>query len=114
MQPQFSASEIERMRTILAQHDSARATESNSFDLNNPPRKHYSHQDWPRLVYNHESRTYKTVGNSEELQDAMNDGWSMEPFQMEYEAPGLSAVESAEVDRLDRLIEEAKKKRKAA
>lgn len=112
--PQFSAAELERMRTILAQHDSTVAREQNNFDLNNPPRKPYKHQDWPRLIYHHEMRVYRPVANAEELQEAMNDGWSLEPFEARFEAPALSMADQAEVDRLERLIDEARKKKKVA
>jgi hypothetical protein len=114
MQPQFTPAEIERMRTILAQHDNAQAGNGNTFDLNNPPKKTYVHQDFPRLIYNHEERIYRTVGDEDTLQELLTSGWSMEPFEVTYEGPKLSLAEQVQVENLDRLIEEAKRKRKAA
>ena len=48
--PTFTAAEIEKMRLYVMEHD--KQQQVNEFDLNNPPRVDYSHQHFPKVVYN--------------------------------------------------------------
>src|ERR1051326_3883955 len=75
---QLSPDEIERMRQIVAQHDNQRPQGIREFDLNNPPKQPYTHQEYPKVVYHHENRTHKKVHSKVEERTALNDGWENE------------------------------------
>lgn len=106
---QFSPDDIERMRTILAQHDSQKQT--NEFDLNNPPKERYVHQEFPRMVYHHEERKTRVVKNAAELHQYLAEGWSKDPYPMEAPAPALDAASSREAAAIDKQIAELNKKK---
>lgn len=112
---QFSPEEIERMRSILEAHDAQNGKKGiREFDLNNPPKVPYVHQDFPAIVYDHENRRHKVVANAKEKKDALLAGWKDEayPRELPEEAePALDEAELAEVARLDRI---ARKPRKPA
>lgn len=78
--PQLTPIEAEKLRTILVQFDAERQAESTEFDLNNPPKKPYVHQDFPVMVYNHKRRKHRTVANQKELDQALKLGWKTEPY----------------------------------
>src|SRR5215831_3851994 len=80
---QLSPEEIERMRAIVAQHDQQNKGGIKEFDLNNPPKAPYRHQEYPKMVYDHEERTHARVHNREQEQEALNAGYSLEPFPAE-------------------------------
>lgn len=133
---QLSSGEIERMRHILAQHDSE-AKKTTIHDLNNPPRQAYHFQKFPMMVYNHE-RSYPSrdetrpkpngagtevihipakvasilIRSEEELASAVEDGWTQEApaFNEEREEP-LSAKYANEAERIDAEIEAGRPKR---
>lgn len=105
---QLSSQEIERMRSILAQHDAAKPV--NEFDLNNPPKQAYRHQEFPKMVYHHESRKQKIVKDEMQLEQHLQNGWSRDPFVAEEEAPVLSTREQQEVARLDKEARKPKAK----
>ena len=86
---QFTLEDIERMRTLVAQHDNAGKIKE--FDLNNPPKVPYTHQEYPRVMYHHESRRMKLAHNQTDVAEAEARGWSKEPW---IDAP----AEPAELD----------------
>lgn len=51
----------------------------NVVDINNPPRKRYVHQEFPRMVYHHDSGHVLTVNNPKELKLAIKKGFQLEP-----------------------------------
>lgn len=91
MTPELTAEEVERMRTIVAQADQKNRAETKEFDLNKPPQKPYTHQEFPRIVYHHSRRVHKAVANEAELAEALKDGWKKEPYPNE--APEAAALE---------------------
>lgn len=112
MEQQFSQEDIERMRAILAQHDSqAQRQGIREFDLNSPPKEPYKYQEFPKLVYDHDARTHRVVRNKAEEKAALEAGWLNEPFPAEAPAEELDDDDAAEVARLDKI---ARKKKKPA
>lgn len=108
--PQITPQEIERMRQLVAQHDSQGGIKD--FDLNNPPRLPYKYQEYPRIVYHHADRKMRTVNSDEELELALEAGYEKEPYPQEVEAPTLDAATAAEVAAVDRKIAESRKPKK--
>jgi hypothetical protein len=104
--------EIERMRQIVMQHDSEGKRTMNEFDLNNPPKAPYRHQEFPRIVYDHVGRKTLKVRNQAELENALGAGYELEAFAPEVAEPELSPAERAEVARLDREARRPKKETK--
>ena len=85
-QLQLSHDEIERMRQIVAQHDSqSGGTKSGirEFDLNKPPQERYVFRPFPEVLYHHETRTHKTVHNRDQQLEALADGYVKEPYPNE-------------------------------
>lgn len=107
--PMFTEAEIAKMRAFVTEHD--KKTSINSFDLNNPPKAPYRHQELPRLLYNHGTRKHKLVHKQSDLDAALADGFQIEPFPAEpLEPVQLDAAEEAEVAKIDA---EARKKKAA-
>jgi hypothetical protein len=84
--PQLTTNEVESMRALVAQHDASYRSETKEFDLNNPPKQPYTHQEFPRLVYHHMRRMHRVAQNAGELAAALEAGWSKEPFAAEQDA----------------------------
>lgn len=110
----FSASEIERMKAILAAHEGKQHVGIREFDLNNPPKEPYTHQEFPRLVYHHDKRTHRLAHSHEDLEAALEAGWLKEPYPAD--AP-KAAVEfdpeiAAELEAIEAKLRAAKAKRK--
>ena len=112
----FSAHEIERMRTILAHHDATTAKQQ-EFDLNNPPRTNYVHQEFPKLVYdlNGEGKlVHKVVNDRDEHEAALADGWANEPkAPVEADEIELDAATTAEVAAVDAQLKKKTTKKRA-
>ena len=93
---QFTPEEIEKMRSIVLASDQKRVP--NTFDPNNPPKVRYTHQEFPKLVYDHDASkpsseklvvklgveqvehipakyVTKVVHNKAELEQALAGGW---------------------------------------
>jgi hypothetical protein len=85
--------QIEGMRSFLARHDAR--NRGKEFDLNNPPKEPYRHQEYPTLVYNHRKRTHKLVHNDKELKTALDAGWRKDPPTEEPEDHEPLPVEEA-------------------
>ena len=77
---QLSPEEIERMRQIVAQHDQTNKQGIKEFDLNNPPRLPYRHQEFSKMVYDHEGRRHFVVRDRKREQEALDAGYRLEPF----------------------------------
>jgi hypothetical protein len=96
---QFSREEVERMREIVLRSDRGSI---NVFDLNNPPKVPYKHQEFPKMVYDHSKAEpsrevvkktregeemvhiaaklgQKIVNNEAELAEALASGYVEEP-----------------------------------
>jgi hypothetical protein len=109
---QFSPDEIERMRAILTAHDAQGRGVVKEFDLNNPPREPYRHQDYPRVMYHHDDRRQVKVHSAQEEKARQSEGFSAEPYPREVEAPrSLDPEDAAEVARLDKQARQPKKPR---
>ena len=104
----LSDEDIERFRTLVAQHD-ARGT-IKEFDLNNPPQVPYTYQPFPTTVYHHATKRNKVVPDQEALEKALAEGWKHEPIPSEpppeIELDAATKEEAAAVDK------EAKKPKK--
>lgn len=133
--PQLSEIEIQRMRAILAQHDSEHKPIV-TLDLNNPPRVAYRFQKFPMMVYDHansypahdeeqqrkDGRGFEmvhiparvltsTVHSEDQLRAALADGWQEEaPNFSEEPENNLSAGLQAEANRVQQQIEETRRK----
>ncbi len=117
----FTDHEIERMRTILAHHDSTKKA-AEVLDLNHPPPTNYRHQEFPKVVYNADKDgkpIHKAVADAEAHAAALADGWENEPFgeddELEQPLDAASTAEAAEVDaKLAKLKADAAAKAKAS
>jgi hypothetical protein len=93
--------EIERMRTLVAQHDSQGTIKE--FDLNNPPQVPYTFQPFPTTVYHHATKRNKVVANLEAFEEALGAGWSHTPVPSEpppeLELDAATKEEAAAVDK---------------
>jgi hypothetical protein len=69
----FSEEEIQNMRTLIAQHDKQGIRE---FDLNNPPKKPYTHQEYPKMMYKHATGEHRVADTVEAEEAAVEAGWS--------------------------------------
>lgn len=114
-QQQYTESEIQIMRRILAQHDQSQKP-LKEFDLNRPPLVPYSHKEYPRLMSNHATRRHKEAANKAEMDAMIADGWQKDDFPAEPEDNDveLTPEEQAEVAALDAKLRAKKKKKKAA
>ena len=72
--------EIEKMRAIVAQHDQQARGPQQEFDLNKPPQVPYQYQEFPRVMFDHETKQMKKAHSPEDMEEAMKHGWSKEPF----------------------------------
>jgi len=72
---QFTKEEIENMRIAVAQHDKKEGIKE--FDLNNPPKKHYVHQEFPKMMYR--GGEHQIAQNRHDEQAAIKAGWSTKP-----------------------------------
>lgn len=77
----FTFEEVERMRKAIIEHD--KENMPRNFDLNNPPKVPYRHQEFPKVVYMHgpdgNFNDAMNVKNKAELDEALADGWSLSP-----------------------------------
>lgn len=102
MSPEPTHEEYERMRQILAQHDAKTAQNSmKEFDLNKPPSKPYIYQEFPFLMYHHQTKKTRPARNNGEREQMLVEGWSMDPFPAEGVEIPLTAAEHAEADEID-------------
>jgi hypothetical protein len=133
---QLTETDYAQMRNMLSQHDS-QSKKMTIHDLNNPPREQYRFQKFPMMVYDlthsypsrNEQRpkanslgmetvhmpakvVSRTVNSDEELEEALNAGWSQQApaFTEEREEP-LNASYAGEAARIDEQIEEQRVKR---
>lgn len=114
MNPQiFTDSEIEKMRLFVSEHDK-KASPSNVFDLNNPPRVPYTHQEFPRLLYKLHGEGHQVhlrVADEAQLNDALSKDWSLAPVAaIDDELDMLDAATQAEVAAIDKQLTKKKKK----
>jgi len=101
--------QIEFMRTQLAQFDAR--NQPREFDLNNPPRKPYHHQEYPKMLYHHEDRVTRIVKTREQEDGFIGLGYVREPFAAAAPAPppALDAATRAEVARVDAELRRPRK-----
>lgn len=115
--PQFTAEEIEKMRSLVLAHDKEKNA-VNVFDPNNPPKVPYSHKEFPKVVYDHKASkpsrdklvmqhgtehvqhvpaklATKNVNNQAELDAALAEGWELKPPVLEH--VGIIPEEDLEV-----------------
>jgi hypothetical protein len=113
---QLSHEEIERMRQIVQEHDSVRKP-IQTIDLNNPPKEHYRHQEFPKMVYGvHQGkRVHLVVRNAAELRSAIEDGWTEDVPQIEEAREDHIKPEyQREADQVQEQINVANRRRKAS
>lgn len=110
---QFSPEEIERMRAILAQHDSHEGQRGGpkEFDLNNPPKQPYRFKEFPKVLYRHKDREHCTVHSAKEEKAAIAKGFESEPFPPEHQVyrDEPDPADEAEIARLDKLARQKPK-----
>lgn len=105
----YSRSEIETMRHILARETNKHPQgPPREFDLNNPPKAPYSHQEYPKMVYHHKHQKTLTVNDEKEEHQANREGFKAKAFVAETtptEIPLTPELQKA----LDTLDTEARK-----
>lgn len=105
----LTAEDIEKMRQIVNQHDQMQQ----SFDINKPPQKQYRYQEYPRLVYKHDTRETLKVHSDEQLEEAKAAGYVIEPFEAEIDLePELDAESAAELAKVEKALRAARAKAK--
>lgn len=113
--PIFTPAEIEKMRLVVADHDNR--TRPTTFDLNNPPRQAYSHQEFPQLVYGTDAdgkAISKRVMDADDRAAALKSNWFLTPqAEPDYDEPELDAAAQAEIASITKRAAEARKKAKA-
>ena len=101
LQQTISFEDIERMRELVRVHDS-QGSKMQEFDLNKPPQAPYRYQEFPRIVYHHAKQAMRKVFTTDELDQHLAGGYSIEPFPSEVEelAPLEPAIarEAAAID----------------
>jgi hypothetical protein len=86
---QMSEGELEQLRALLgtAPENKKNFGKVESFDLNDPPKVPYRHQDFPRVVYHHTKRTAKKALHHAELEELLAAGYSLDPLPIEDDEP---------------------------
>lgn len=95
----FSDQQIEQLREVLLKHDAEKRRQPNVFDLNNPPKVPYVHQEFPKMVFapdfdhdkaghpetpwNERQAMTKIVKDKKELEAALKEGFLLEPPKQE-------------------------------
>jgi hypothetical protein len=110
---QITQEDLEKMRSIVLQHDSQNKIKE--FDLNNPPKEAYKHQEFPRCIYHHKKGISKVVPTQEELDAHTAKGWAKEPpppadADGEDVDPALDAFDAAEAADIDAKLTKTKKR----
>jgi hypothetical protein len=106
---QLTRAELEQMRIILAQHESAHVP-MKEFDLNKPKLEPYAHQEFPKLLY-HRTRGNKKAESAEHQAQLEADGYQTKPAaaaEPEPAAVELTSEELAEIEALDKLARKKK------
>lgn len=112
---ELSHAELARMRQIVEQHDAQRQP-IRTIDLNNPPKEAYTHQKFPKMVYDLENSTpghivSAVVRDEEELAKAIAAGYSKEaPAFGNSPDDTLSPKYLAEANHVQQQIEETRKR----
>jgi hypothetical protein len=110
MPQELSYEEVERMRQIIAQHDSQRQP-MQTIDLNNPPRQPYRFQKFPMMLYGPTVGARMIVHSEDALESALAEGWQQEaPVTLGEREEPLSAAYQSEVSQIQRQIEETKRR----
>jgi hypothetical protein len=106
----FTPEEIQHMRTIIAQEDKKGIRE---FDLNNPPKMPYKHQEYPKIIYHHNDKVHKIVHSPAEEEVAIDEGWNLLPpvFETAKEITELAGHEEGNPEKAEKNTP-AKKGRK--
>jgi len=118
---QFTPEEIEKMRETVLKADRAKIT-NNVFDLSKPPVVAYRHQEFPKMVYDHEKsepsrdimrksgngneelihipakHAHKIVKNADELAEALSKGFKEQPAALGHIPVGAEEVEEEEIE----------------
>lgn len=93
---------MRRMLDELDQKETVGATKD--FDLNKPPTAKYVFQEFPFLMYHHQSKRCKAARNHVEREEMERGGWSVDPFPAEGAELPLTAEEHAEVEEVQRKL----------
>lgn len=105
--PALTFEQIEFMRTQVAKFDAA--TMPREFDLNNPPRVPYRHQEYPKTLYHHEDRVARVVKSREQEDGLIGLGYVREPFPPVADpGPQLDPITLAEIAKLDAELKRKK------
>ena len=80
---QFTDEEVQNMRMAIAQHERQGIGE---FDINNPPKKPYHFQEFPKTMYFHETGANCIVSAESEQIKMEKAGWSTKPTAPKTEA----------------------------
>lgn len=113
----LTAEEAQKLRALLAQHDTEQSPVKTT-DLNNPPHVPYRHQEFPKMVYDLEnskpgSLVTMVVRSPDELADAIADGWDEDaPAFGDGADERLDGKYANEAARVDAVIEESKPRNK--
>ncbi|HXO85461.1 MAG TPA: hypothetical protein VN803_08040 [Gemmatimonadales bacterium] len=104
--------DIERMRELVRAFD-GQGSKIKEFDLNNPPQAPYRYQEFPRVVYHHAERTMTKVHSTDELDQHLATGYSVEPYAAvaaDHAPPPLEPAIAREAAAIDaQLVKRARK-----
>lgn len=77
-QQQFTPEQMLQITAMLEQQK-LESTKPKEFDLNNPPKVPYTHQEFPMCVYHHGKGTSRNAQDAEDLAAAIEAGWTRDP-----------------------------------
>lgn len=79
-------------------------------DINNPPAKRYVHQEFPKMVYHHDSGHVLTVNDEKELKAAVKRGFKLKPSP----AHDYSQIKSGKMAPMKEVVAEREQELSAA
>jgi len=93
---------LRRLLDDADQKDAANAMRE--FDLNKPPVPPYVYREYPRLLYNHQTKQNKRAHTYEQQQSMLAEGWSEQPLAPQILEVELTAQEQEEAEAIDKQL----------
>jgi hypothetical protein len=93
-----------KMRRMLDELDQKQAGGMKEFDLNKPPVPAYAYQEYPFLLYNHQTKQSRPAMNPQQRQQMLAAGWSENPVPTESPEVELTPIERQIAEEIDRRL----------
>lgn len=109
-QTEWTYEERVKIRQMLDMADQKEAANGmREFDLNKPPTPPYRHNEYPYLMYNHETGQSRAALNHLQREQLAAQGWSENPVPPEPVEVQLTARELEEAEAIDKQLIKKKK-----